>query len=300
MITTRKIGDAVVTNIIETTAPSHDPYALFPDMTPAEIDAALEAARSTLTPNHWFPSVNRLVSTIQTWVVQYAGNIVVIDTSVGNAKNRPPPRMHMLNTSFLLWLEAIGAAPKDVTHVVNTHLHTDHVGWNTRPVDGRNVPTFPNARYFMPRIDYDYFAALAEKSPGNTHAIAFEDSVRPIVDAGMADLVEAPGELAEGLRLELAHGHTPGQMNVHLDAGGERGVFCADVFHSPLQVAVPDLNTKNCIVPDLARSTRKALLAAVADTGTLVMPCHFGAPYCGTIRKVPGGTYELAAPKPAA
>ena len=166
MMQTRRVGDATITRILEYAAPTHDPAFLFPELPQAELDRLAP----TLAPHHYIPAMNRLIVTIQLWIVHAGSNVILIDTGVGNFKPRAAARMNMLNTLTLPWLEAAGAAPKAVTHVVQTHMHSDHVGWNTVLADGRWVPTFPNARYLMPRGDFDYYRDEAAQRVNPTPA----------------------------------------------------------------------------------------------------------------------------------
>lgn len=281
MMQTRMIGEARVTRVMEYSAPTHDPAFLFPDLDPA----MLASKADMISPHHYVPHMNRLVVTIQLWVVHAGGKVIVVDTGVGNHKSRAAARMNQLNGLVLPWLEAAGAAPDKVTHVVHTHLHSDHVGWNTVLADGRWVPTFPNARYVMPRPDFDYYRKALEAAPDPIIDQAFEDSVMPIVNAGLADFIHDGDEIDGILVAEAAPGHSPGQFTYRLRSGGEEGLFSADVMHSPIQIAIPDLNTRYCILPDQARKTRAALLARESARGTLIMPMHFGVPHCGYIRR---------------
>lgn len=279
MISTRTIGDAVVTNVVEYSGPTHDPAIVFPGLSADD----LASFAPTFAPHHYVPAMNRFIVTIQLWVVRFGGNVVVIDTGVGNAKSRPAARMNMLNSLVLPWLEAAGAGPDQVTHVVNTHLHSDHVGWNTRLDDGRWVPTFPKARYLLPKIDFDLFDGQFRGGNAMASAGSFVDSVMPILDAGLVNFVE-PGQMIAGLlEVEPLPGHTPGQYGLRLRSQGQEGMFCADVFHSPMQIAIPGLNTAFCMLPHQAQATRRALLPLLVERRALMMPCHFGAPYCGCV-----------------
>ena len=208
---------------------------------------------------------------------------MIIDTGVGNHKVRPPARMHMLNTLALQWLAAAGAEPDAVTHVLITHLHSDHIGWNTSLEGRRWAPTFPNARYLVPRADYDYFKEINDS--GKASDTSFADSLAPIFDAGLATFVDKSSELPGGLEPAEAFGHTPGQMNYWLRSQGEVGVFSADVFHHPVQILNPTWNTAFCILPDQAISTRAHVLADATASGALIMSCHFPAPHAGYARK---------------
>ncbi len=280
MIRTRMLGNAKVTNVVEYVGPTHLPDATYPDFKPE----MLPPHAGWLVPNYWLPAMNRLVIAIQFWVVELDGAVIVIDTGVGNHKARATARMHMLNTLTLLWLEAAGAARERVTHVVMTHLHGDHIGWNTMLEKGRWVPTFPNARYLAPEEDYRYFRGLYDANPEDAVAAPLGDSLLPIEEAGLLELFSGPQELVGGLRVEPAPGHTPGMVMLHLQAGGPPGVFSADIMHHPLQIVHPELNTAFCIIGDQALATRAAFLADVADRGALFMPVHFPLPGCGYVR----------------
>lgn len=191
----------------------------------------------------------------------------------------------MLNTPTLAWLEAAGASPEKVTHVVHTHLHVDHVGWNTILTDGRWTPTFPNARFLIPRQEFDYWKTEHDRGNPAVNDGSFADSVLPIVEAGMASFYEAGEELAGCLTTEAAFGHAPGMHTLRLRSAGEEGLFTADSMHSPIQVANPHWNDRYCLWPDQALATRAGVLARAAEREALIMPFHFGAPCCGYVRR---------------
>ena len=277
------IGDVKVSSLVEYFGPTHVPNVVFPDFDRKELEANVD----WVAPDHYVPSIDRFIVAIQIWVVQAGGNTVIVDTGVGNRKPRPVERMHQLNTLFPYWMEAIGAHPDKVTHVVMTHLHTDHVGWNTVLKDNRWVPTFPNAKYYMPKTDFAYFKGVFENGPPDGGS--FYDSVLPVVQAGLVEFIENQKEIAGILSVEQAIGHTPGMLNYRVRSKGEEGIFSADVFHSVMQIACPTWNTAFCVLPDEARRTRAGFLAKQADNGALVMPCHFGIPHCGYIRRKGNG-----------
>jgi glyoxylase-like metal-dependent hydrolase (beta-lactamase superfamily II) len=283
MIRSWSIGDIGVTGLVEYYGPTHDPKATYPDFDRAQFDAV--AGR--LPAGSWYPEIDRLVIAIRIWIVHAGSNVILIDTGVGNAKPRPVARMNMLNTLVPQWLAAAGAARESVTHVVMTHLHTDHIGWNTTLEDGRWVPTFPNARYLVPKADFDYFKGLHDGGKAFDRSLA--DSLFPVLDAGLVDFVDRQNEIADVLRVADAAGHTPGQMNYWIESRGEHGVFSADVFHHPIQVLRPSWNTAFCILPDEARRTRARLLEEAAERQALLMPCHFAPAHCGYIRREADG-----------
>jgi glyoxylase-like metal-dependent hydrolase (beta-lactamase superfamily II) len=285
MIQSRMIGAARVTRVLEYSGPTHPPEFLFPDIAKAERDAALTAHAAWLAPHHYVPHMDRLVVTIQLWVVHAGGNIILIDTGVGNHKPRPAPRMDRLNTLVMPWLEAAGAAAADVTHVVHTHLHTDHVGGNTVLQDGRWVPAFPNARYLVPQTEFDYWKAEYDRGDVGVQAGSFADSVLPVVEAGLVEFFDGGSEIAGCLVPEPVPGHSPGLMSLRLRSQGEEGMFSTDTMHSPIQVACPHWNDRYVLWADQALQSRAAVLARAAEREALIMPMHFGAPYCGYVRR---------------
>jgi glyoxylase-like metal-dependent hydrolase (beta-lactamase superfamily II) len=279
MIHSWRIGDATVTSLVEYVGPTHAPEATFPGFD-LDVFARREAE---LQPGAWYRSISRFTISIQIWILKRGGEVVIIDTGVGNRKVRPAARMHMLNSLVPQWLAAAGAGPESVTHVLMTHLHSDHVGWNTTLEGQRWVPTFPNARYLVPKNDYGYFKRLSDS--GKASDTSFADSLTPIFDAGLATFVDNSIELPGGLEPAGAFGHTPGQMNYWLSSKGEVGVFSADVLHHPVQILNPTWNTAFCVLPDQAIATRAELLAKAASRGALIMPCHFPAPHTGYVRR---------------
>ncbi|SPF78161.1 MBL fold metallo-hydrolase [Pseudoprimorskyibacter insulae] len=275
MMYRRKIGDAEVFNIVEMIAPTHDPAMLYPALGPE----GLRDVADRLTPDHFWPATGKLIIGIQIWVVKLGEDVIVIDTGVGNGKPRGLPRFDRLNTLAPVWLSAIGATPEAVTHVINTHLHGDHVGGNTVASGDGWTAAFPNARYWMPQRDYDYWLPRYHEAKGIGETEAFTDGVMPLVEAGKVTFYGEGQEIVPGLTMKAAYGHTPGMMRADLTCADEAGVFCADIFHSPLQILRPDINTVIDVLPEVAQATRMTFLAEMADTGALVMPCHFGAPH---------------------
>ncbi|MFD9883063.1 MBL fold metallo-hydrolase [Streptomyces alboflavus] len=217
------------------------------------------------------------------FAITLGGRRVLVDTGIGNGKERANPAWHDLDTDYLDRLTRAGFAPESVDLVVLTHLHADHVGWNTRLEGGSWVPTFPNARYLTTRTEWDHWAAADMEAPRRQ---MFRDSVHPIRDAGLLDLVDAstgPVEVAPGLRLLPAPGHTPGQVAVELRGDDRTALITGDAVHHPVQLARPDIGSCVDIDPALAERTRRALLASVADTDTLLLGSHFAAPTAGRV-----------------
>jgi len=296
MIHHHTVGDARIIGVIEYSGPTHPPDFLYPAVDKAERDAVLAANASWLAPNHYVPHMDRLIVTIQIWVVHAGGNVILIDTGVGNRKPRSAERMDRLNTLVMPWLEAAGAGPEQVTHVVMTHMHTDHVGWNTVENDGKWVPAFPKARYLFPQDEFEYWKGLYDKGDKGVNQGSFADSVLPIFKAGLGAFMDGKKEVAGCLAPEPVPGHAPGMLSFRIRSRGEEGIFTADVMHNAIQIVRPDWNDRYCLWPDKALESRAAVLKRAAERGALIMPMHLGAPYCGHVRRQGDGyVFEPAA-----
>lgn len=279
-----RIGAFTVTRVEEMLTPGFDPAFLFPDFDPAVYDEDEQLAGDRFRDR----ASGKLMSSMQSWLVRDGRNVIVIDTGCGNGKTREFPafrRFHQLDLPYLDRLAAAGVRPDEVTHVINTHLHVDHVGWNTRAVEGRWVPTFPKARYVFGAEELADVQrpTLATEAPETVPVI--EDSVTPVVEAGLVDTVRDGDEIIPGLSFEAIPGHTPGQLAVKLISNGESALFTGDVFHQPMQIVRPQWNSRFCVDQLTARKTRARVLDSVADRGMVIFPSHFGAPHAGTIRR---------------
>lgn len=266
-----KLGDVVVTRVEETHGPIMPTGAFFPDL-PA---SAWAAHRDQLVPDH-LGDDDMVRTAMQTWVLRSEGRTILIDTTVGDDKNRPAVApWHRQKTGYLTRLAEAGVRPEDVDLVINTHLHADHIGWNTRLVDGEWVPTFPNATYLMPEADFHYWNPDGNPGvAGGVNEFAYEDSIAPVHAAGQVRLWQGSHDVDANLRLEAAPGHTPGASVVKLNSGGDRALFAGDIIHTPLQLAEPGHDSCFCLDPAQARATRQALLGWAADTGALMLPAH--------------------------
>ncbi|MFE0104561.1 MBL fold metallo-hydrolase [Streptomyces sp. NPDC059009] len=270
------LGDVTVTRIKEFYGSvGLAPRQFFPDSP----DGSWDEHRDWLAPDFWNPGTDECRTAIQSWLLRSEGRTILVDTGVGNHKDRPyVPVWSRLDTDYLDNLAAAGVRPEDVDIVVNTHLHIDHVGWNTR-LDGTTwVPTFPNATYLMTGRDFEFWdPAKGHKSvlgPGNQNV--FEDSVAPVHEAGQARLWEGTYRIDRNLRLDLAPGHTPGSSVLTLESGGEQALFVGDLVHTALQIAEPEVNSCFCEDPAESRATRHRLLGRAAENNALVFPAHFG------------------------
>ncbi|WP_328643360.1 MBL fold metallo-hydrolase [Streptomyces canus] len=232
-----------------------------------------------LAPDHWEPDSDRAVVALQTWVLRSGGRTVLVDTGVGNGRERPgSAKFHHWQGDFLGRLARAGVRPDDVDVVVNTHVHGDHVGWNTIGVDGGWAPTFPNARYLIPAADDFHFGP--DNSYGNglreDDRLIYEDSIMPVHRAGQTVLWDGTHRIDEHLTLESAPGHTPGSSVLRLASGSDRAVFVGDLLHSPVQILTPSCNSCFCLDAEQAVASRRRILQRAADEGELVVPAHFG------------------------
>lgn len=281
------VGDATVTRIEEMLTPGFAPAFLFPDF-----DARLlEEEPQLASANFRDAASGKLMSSMHTWLVRLGRDVIVIDTGCGNHKvrsNAAFKRFDRLNLPYLDRLAAAGVAPADVTLVINTHLHIDHVGWNTQLKDGAWVPTFPNARYVWGRVETEHWVLSDRGLKAQPEAAeTLADSVNPIWERRLVDLIEDGGQVRPGLSMHMAAGHTAGQMQVRLRSRGETAIFTADVLHQPMQVYRPAWNSRFCELQEVAVTTRHALLADAAKSNAIICPAHFGAPHAGRIAKAP-------------
>ena len=223
---------------------------------------------------------------VRSYVLQVDGLNILIDSCNGNDKHRSVPFAHQLKTDYLGALARAGLRPSDINLVLCTHLHADHVGWNTRLENGQWVPTFPNARYVFSRRDYEFFSTQTHEA---FHREAYLDSVLPVVDAGLADIVESNfcvhREIEDGVWLEDASGHSPGCCVVNARRGGALAVFTGDVFHHPIQLVRPDAQFFADEDAAKASATRQRLLAQYAQSDATVFPAHFPDDPAGRVRR---------------
>ncbi len=210
-------------------------------------------------------------------VLRTPQGIVLVDTCVGAHKERPLiSEWHMQDYPYLERLKQAGLTPDDIDYVCCTHLHGDHVGWNTRLDNGRWVPTFPNARYLIAQTEYDYWEKFHVANPDHIFRQAWDDSVLPVMTAGQVDKVSIDHEVVDGIRLRPAPGHSPGNVVIDVSDGKHSAVLTGDVVHHPVQIERPDWCTFFDDDSAMARDTRIELLKRIADTGTVMLAAHFG------------------------
>ena len=275
-----KLGELEIHRAIESEVPIFDTFSFFPDAT----KEVVEANKDWLMPRYIDPITIEVILCIQSYVIKTSHHTILVDTCVGNHKSRPArPSWHMQNSPFIEELAGVGVQPEEVDFVLCTHLHVDHVGWNTKLLDGRWVPTFPNAKYIFSRNEFELWAARYEKGETVPVPLVYEDSVLPIVEAGQAIIVEDTHQIDDGMWLEPAPGHTPGHVMLNLKSGEETALMSGDVIHHPLQLIRPDWSSRACEDPHLSAVSRTKMLERVADTNTLLCPAHFGSPTMGHV-----------------
>ena len=282
------IGEAKVTRVEETNRPVYPLRDIFPQCT----DELIAKYKHWLAPNHYEAETGRIRLAVHSWLLEVGGKKILVDCCCGNHKKKPGrPFWEDLNEPYLERLAAAGARPQDIDLVMCTHLHHDHVGWNTMQRDGKWVPTFPNARYVFSKPDVDYFGKLdADPKQGPAELGTFRECVVPILDAGKADLVSGGAHrLNDFIEIAPAPGHSPGHVVFKLESKGERGVFIGDVLHHLLQVHHPDWNFPKNSDAEQAKASRRRVLDDVAATGALMIAAHFGAPFAGRIEKTADG-----------
>lgn len=282
MSTGIRIGEVTIERIVELEGPFLPALDMFAELTPALLDEH----RHWLAPDA-LDADGMLRLCFQSYVVRTPHHTILIDSCIGNDKERPNrPAWHMKrDDTFMKGLAAIGLAPADIDVVMCTHLHVDHVGWNTRLENGRWVPTFPNARYIFGATEFAHWTATNDKTP----VAPFIDSVLPVVAARQADIVAEDYAVGEHLRLLATPGHTPGHVSVLLGKGRDDALFTGDILHSPLQLRHPELSPKFDVDPALAARTRRAVLERLCDTATLCCTAHFPSPSVGRIRREGSG-----------
>jgi glyoxylase-like metal-dependent hydrolase (beta-lactamase superfamily II) len=282
------IGDVEVFRVVEWQGPYVPAAALVPDCGPEVWDAH----EAQLVPDHREPGGDRAVVTLQTWVLRAGGRTVLVDTGVGNGRERPGnPLFHRRQGDFLGRLERIGVRPQDVDVVVNTHLHGDHVGWNTVDAAGEWVPAFPHAQYLIPTPDDHHFGPVGGYGGGARpdDRLIYEDSIAPVHRAGQAAVWRDEHRIDGHLVLEAAPGHTPGSSVLRVESRGERAVFIGDLLHSPVQVLRPECSSCFCADPRRAADTRLRVLERAAEQRALIVPAHFAGAGAVEVRKAGEG-----------
>jgi len=279
MTTQVRLGDIAIHRVVEQEAPIFAPLEFFPTLTPA----LLEENLSWLQPKYVDPATGKLMLCIQSYVVRTPHHNILVDSCVGNHKPRPTRPMWNMMTSdrYETNLAATGLKVGDIDYVMCTHLHADHVGWNTRLENGRWVPTFPKARYLFAERELAHWTAKGKEDPAGHPWIT--DSVLPIVEARRADVVRSDHALSELVRLVPTPGHTIDHFSVHVGKAGQDALIAGDMIHSPLQARYPELGMRADHDSVQAGETRRKVLGRFCDSSTLMCTVHFPSPSMGRI-----------------
>ncbi|MGK7651363.1 MBL fold metallo-hydrolase [Roseovarius sp. B08] len=268
-----RIGEVEVWRILEIDAPFLSPEEMFPG---AGRDVGRIIAEKV--PGGLCPRTGRVMLPIQGFLLKTPDHVILVDTCVGNHKTAPSfPDWHQRDTPrFLNALGAAGVGVEDIDYVLCTHLHVDHIGWNTRLLDGRWVPTSPNARYLLPKADEAFYA---EKARG-----MYDESLLPVIEAGQAELVEGAHGIGEHVTLMPTPGHTGGHVSVRVQSGGAEAVITGDAIHTAAQCWHPEWYFTFDQSPEQAVRSRRALLEAAAERDARVLGTHFRLPSLGRVR----------------
>ena len=278
---TINVGDAEIRRVEELAIES-------PTWVLTKDQALIEANKHWLEPlflkrgDHWD-------FIFQSWIMTVDGKVFVIDPCTGNGRPHMYPMFNRLDTPYIERFAATGIKPEDVDYVFCTHLHHDHCGWSTRLHDGRFVPTFPNARYLYVRREYERWdTRRPDHQPVDYNMGVFAQSVLPIMEAGLADLVGDRHRVSSSVEIEPAYGHTMGHSILHLVSQAQEAYFTGDVFHHPLQILYPELHMPGCDNLQQAIETRRRIAALCAERNALVIPAHFPTPHAGYVRRKEG------------
>jgi glyoxylase-like metal-dependent hydrolase (beta-lactamase superfamily II) len=279
-----RIGAVTVTKVVELEATGGSRFIL------------PQASREAILPIDWLrphfaDDEGRLKMSIHALVVETPNRRIVVDTCLGNDKeNRRIPTWNNLRTNFLADLAAAGYPRETIDTVLCTHLHVDHVGWNTMRIGAHWVPTFPRARYLMGRVEFGHWMHQHEHED---MVAILADSVRPVADAGLVDLVETDARICEEVSLVPTIGHTPGHVSVRISSAGHEALITGDFMHHPCQIAHPEWSSTADSDAAQAQATRERMLDELAGKPTLVIGTHFAGATAGHIIRE-GGAFRLA------
>jgi glyoxylase-like metal-dependent hydrolase (beta-lactamase superfamily II) len=276
-----RVGNVDIARIVEVYGFEDDISMLLPDATPQYVQQF-----GWLLPHFATPD-GRMIISFQCFVLRSKGRTAMIDTCIGNDRKREFDVFCNMQNTFLEDLSTAGFPAEEVTDVLCTHLHFDHVGWNTRLVQGKWVPTFPQARYLFGRREWQHWTHLRDTG-GYHHMDHLQDSIDPILAAGLEQFIDADFRLTDEISLIATPGHTPGHVSVLIESRGARAVITGDLMHSPIQIAIPATEARFDMDKPQAARTRCEFVERFSNTGTLVIGSHFPEPTAGHI--VPDGT----------
>ena len=276
-----RVGDVEIARIVEVNGWEDDITMLLPDATPEYVQQF-----GWLQP-HFATPEGKMIISFQCFVLRSRGRSVMIDTCIGADRQREFDVFTNLQTTFLEDLAAAGFPHESITDVLCTHLHFDHVGWNTHKVDGKWVPTFPHARYFFGRKEWQHWQHL-RATGGYHHMEHLTDAIDPVMEAGLVELIDPDFELTDEVSLIPTPGHTPGHVSVMIRSRGQSAVITGDLMHNPIQIAVPAVEARFDMDKPAAARARTEFVDRFNNSGTLVIGSHFADPSAGHI--VPDGT----------
>jgi glyoxylase-like metal-dependent hydrolase (beta-lactamase superfamily II) len=271
-----RVGDVEIARIVEVNAFADNISMLLPDAT-----AEFVQQFKWLCPHFATPD-GRMILSFQAFVLRSRGKTFMIDTCIGNDRQREFDVFTNMQTSFLQDLRDAGFPPEQISGVLCTHLHFDHVGWNTQKVNGKWVPTFPQARYYFGREEYAHWKHLRETG-GYHHVDHLVDAVDPVLEAGLVDFIDSDFTLTDEVSLIPTPGHTPGHVSVLIRSRGEQAVITGDMMHHPIQLAVPTRHGRFDMDQTRGAQTRVEFIDRFANTPTLVIGSHFSDPSAGHI-----------------
>jgi glyoxylase-like metal-dependent hydrolase (beta-lactamase superfamily II) len=270
-----KVGDVKITRIVESESPWPGTF-IMPDATPENVKKEADWLYPIFSDEK-----GKLRMSIHALVIESQGKRIIVDTCIGNDKVRSMPEWNKQQLPFLQDLQKIGCPREAVDRVICTHLHIDHVGWNTMLKGGKWVPTFPNAKYLIGGTEWDFFSRAADpflKDP-------VDDSVLPVMAEGMSEIVDDGYRITDEVWLESTPGHTPGHFAVRISSKGQNGVITGDLMHHPIQCRYPEWDDNFDIDGPKAKKTRREFCERYADSGVLVFGTHFALPSPGKISK---------------
>jgi glyoxylase-like metal-dependent hydrolase (beta-lactamase superfamily II) len=271
-----RVGDVEVARIVEVHEFHDDMSMLLPGATPEYVQQF-----GWLAP-HFATPAGRMIINFQAFVLRSRNRTVMIDTCIGADRQREFEVFCNLQTTFLEDLRTAGFPPEEVGAVLCTHLHFDHVGWNTRRMNGKWVPTFPNASYFFGRKEWEHWKHLRDTG-GYHHMDHLVDSIDPVMDAGLVEFIEPDFQVTDEISLIPTPGHTPGHVSVLIRSRGQEAVITGDMMHHPIQLAVPATHGNFDMDKEQGARTRMDFIRRFADRQTLVIGSHFAGPTAGRI-----------------
>lgn len=273
---TWKIGDVEITRLVEVNAWEDDIAMLWPDATPEDVK------RYPWLKPHWATDDGKMIISFQCFVMRTPDHQIMLDTCIGADRQREFDVFTNMQTTFLDDLKAAGFNREDIDIVLCTHLHFDHVGWNTHLVDGQWVPTFPNARYLFGKKEYAHWKML-EETKGYHDLNHMYDAVQPVLDAGLVDLIDPDHKPCPEITLMPTPGHTPGHVSIVIESNGEKAVITGDLMHCPIQCAEPTRIVRFDMDQATGAQTRQTFVDAMANSDTLVIGTHFSHPTGGYV-----------------